>query len=162
MSLYKKFGSNKEKTDKGIWFEIDADNNDDGSYLTPRFRMSFMSVSSNPRFAAVAERLTRPYMRKIAAGILPRAQQVKLERDTFVEAILHDWENVFDQNDKPLPYSKQAARILLADLPELFSLLTDIAQDLSNFQDEGEMDEEDLGNLKNGSHGKSKVKNPTS
>ena len=157
MSLYKKFGSNKDKADQGIWFEVEDGSDSDGDSLNPRFKMCFMSIQSNPRYAAISERITRPYIRKITAGILPRHQQTKLEREIFVEAILKDWENIYDQHEKPLPYSKQAALILFKDLPELFSLLTDIAQDLSNFQDASEVTEEDLGNLKNGSHGKSKA-----
>lgn len=132
--LYQKFGTNTDKTQSGVWIEVEDS----------RFKVAYASTGSNPRYAAVLERRSKPYRRKIDAGLIDNKQLQKLYIGVFVDTILLDWENVQSKDGTDVPYSKEAALKLLNDLPELYDYLSKFAGDITTFQQIE--DEEDMGN----------------
>lgn len=150
-SLYKAFGSDEKLVAEGSWVTVELG---EETLQPPRFKLGYMSDVSNPKYAACVERHAKPHRRQLLAGNLSARKQKKIHIDTFAESILLDWQHVYDQHDKPLPFSVEAAKILLTDLPELYSILVGEAMDIANFQ--ASVEEEDLGNSKGGSGGTAK------
>lgn len=71
--------------------------------------------SGNPRHSEILRRLSAPYRRQISNNSLSNDVAFKISGEALAEAILLDWEGVEDDDGKPLPYSKSAARDLLCN-----------------------------------------------
>ena len=76
------------------------------------------------------------------AGLMKQAQamqdnlkkaQDELAIGIFVDTILQDWKGVSARDGSELPYSKENAKALLLDLPNLFGTLQAEANKMSNF-----------------------------
>lgn len=92
---------------------------------------------SNTKFKKQAAETFKPYEFAIATDAMSEQQARELLVDVFVDTILLGWEGVYDQDKQLLPYSKDAARKLLLDLPDLFLRLQNEAQAISNFRSKG-------------------------
>ena len=54
--------------------------------------------------------------------------------DVFIDTVLLGWEGVEDQQGDIIPYSKQAARQLMQDLPDLYTDLREQTNSYALFQ----------------------------
>ncbi|MFI5391672.1 MAG: hypothetical protein ACHQYQ_09945, partial [Bacteriovoracales bacterium] len=126
MSLYKEFGTSNKK-EEGIKVEPMA-----GFFFTIK-----RSGGSNKAYSEAATRRLRPFVQRFNSGKnipLDTIQEINIE--LFVEYILLGWsENVTDRSGNQLPFTKDNAKKLLQDLPELYSFLSDEAGNLDNFKD---------------------------
>lgn len=93
---------------------------------------------SNKRYQQALERGMRPHRKSFQQGTLNDEVANKVLMDAFVDTVLLGWEGVTDEAGKPLPYSKEAARKLMTDLPDLFVALREAASDMSLFRDEAQ------------------------
>jgi hypothetical protein len=118
-SLFKQFKMDEMKEQKGILFHP-AGANDDGT--VPGFRL-LRSNGSNQRYTKAVEIETAPHRRQIQLGTLDSKTSNKVFMRVFCNAVLIGWENVYDQNDQPIPHNFNNAMQLFEQLPELYDEL---------------------------------------
>jgi hypothetical protein len=94
----------------------------------------------------VAKLYSKAYVRKLEAAMKPHNYTLKagielpeevgeaMMADVIAATILKDWKNIFDRDGKELPYSKEAAKKLLIDLPEFYRTIMNLANDVNNFK----------------------------
>lgn len=131
MSLYSVFKTDHSKEREGRWFELVGIKNEDGT--EPGFKMARMS-RANPEYQAAIERLSKDIKQAVDLDTLTEDVAGPIMRGVFVETILLDWRNVYDENGQAIPYSKEAALKLFTELPDLYLVLVDEASKLSNFR----------------------------
>lgn len=131
MSLYGTFKTNTEQEREGKWFDLQGVINPDGS--TPGFRMARMS-RSNPTYQAAMEKHGKDLRQALEMDVLTEDMAGPIMRGVFIDTILLDWRNVYDEAGVKLPYSKAEAASLMEDLPDLYMLLVSEAQKLGNFR----------------------------
>lgn len=56
-------------------------------------------------------------------------------KEAFCEAVLLDWRNVLDGDNKPLEFSKENAMILVNKIPEIYETLLGLAQSYNTFRE---------------------------
>lgn len=123
-NLYKKFATNHDKEKDGIWV-----NYDDARFLIAR------AGGANTRFQVTLSSKIRPYKKQIATQTLSDEESARIMVEVFVEGVLRDWENVEDENDNPLEFTRENAIKLLSDIPELLEFLREEAFLIGNFKD---------------------------
>lgn len=136
--LFKQFKTNSEKETQGVEISLDEAINDDGT--VPTFIISRMG-KSNKAYAKALEAATRPYRRQVDLGTLKNEIAENLFMGVFVDVVLKGWKNVVGVNGELLAYSKEAAIVLLTELPDVYERLQEEAKLASNFRDSS-MDEE--------------------
>lgn len=129
-TLFKNFKMDEKKEFEGVWVEP-APANPDGT--VPRFLIARIS-SNNQKFKKAMERETKPYQRLIQLNTLSNEKADQIRLTVFVNSILLHWENVFDENDQPLSFSKENALELLKKLPDLWAELETNANNASLFR----------------------------
>lgn len=132
MSLYAKFKTNVDTETQGIEIALVGAENADKT--VPTFLLSRMG-GSNKAYSKALEKGTKPFRRQNQMGMLPEEVIRPIVRKAFCETVLKGWRNVFDENEKPFPYSQQNALKLMEDLPDVYEILQQEAMDISNFRD---------------------------
>lgn len=130
-SLYKTFKTNPDLEKAGILIQYGT--NSHGEAIA--FRIA-RSGASNAAQMRLLDAKLKPYRRQIQADVMDNdvAKQIMLE--TFVSTVLLGWEGVEDENDQPLPFTKDNAIKLFTDLPDLFQDLQEQSGKLALFRDE--------------------------
>lgn len=136
MSIFKQFGTDKKLEQDGVLVEYPA--NEDGSI--PSFRLARM-CRSNKRYMKAVEAATRPHKRAIELGTIKPETAEEVFLDVFVGTILLGWDNIQDNTWLEIPFSKEAAKNLLKELPDLYDDLQEKAKNMSLFL-ESEMEQE--------------------
>lgn len=121
-----KCDENLEKT--GVWFEMP----NGASFLVSRFG------GRNDKLEQVHAKLYKPYAKLIEKNLLSKEKQNEIYRDAFIQACLLDWKGV-EIDGEEVPFSQDAAKELLGELPELLDILVENAQNVDSFR-------EDVGN----------------
>lgn len=129
MNLYTAFGTNKELEQEGVYLQYGE--NSQGQNI--RFRVA-RAGGNNKAYNRALERRTRPHKRAITAGTLDEKQAEAMLLDVFIDTVLLGWEGVEDQQGDIIPYSKQAARQLMQDLPDLYTDLREQTNSYALFQ----------------------------
>ena len=129
--LKKQFGLSQEKAQKGVWITIDlGDGGAPFKFLLARYGRN------NRKWAAKADLYYRQNKRRVDANLVPPEEERQAFMKFFVEAVLLDWEGVADTDDRPIPYSSEAALKLFAGCGGLYEYLLEESQDIVNFQDQ--------------------------
>lgn len=142
MSLRKQFATNADKEQKGVPFKPGVVN-EDGT--EPTFYLARAS-QSNPAYVKVQDRIMAPHRAALARRLLPEAKFDELTRQVFAEGAILGWDNVLwedvaapDDKDTPrgghAEYSKERAVQLLKNVPELYEMLVQAADDRTRYQD---------------------------
>ena len=125
MDLYKEFGTNKEK-ESGIRVEPLP-----GIYFWIK-----RTGGSNKTYSEQATKRLRPYVQKFNSGkSIPLDTITDINQDLYVEYALTSWENVTDRQGNQLPFTKENAKKLLQELPELYAYLSEESSNLDNFKE---------------------------
>ena len=135
MGTYDHFKRNEDREQQGITLDLGG---------VGKFKMA-RAGGSNKRYQQCLERGMRPHRKAFQQGTLNEEVANKILLDTFIDSVLLGWDGVTDQNGKAMPYTKDNARKLMGDLPDLFVALRDAASDMSLFRDE-EQQAADTGN----------------
>lgn len=130
--LFKQYKTDKNAETKGVKITFEEAANDDGTI--PAFFISRMG-GSNRQYQAALEAKVRPYKRHMELGILKNEVAESLFLEVFCDTILTGWENVLDENNAGIPYSKPAALDLMKALPDVYSRLQEEAKLASNFRE---------------------------
>ena len=129
MSIYDNYQTDSAAEQKGAPIVVGA--TDDGEEIV--FYCTRMT-NNNPAYAKELERLSKPFARAIDLGTFSNESAKKLYFDAFINVVLVGWKNVKGTDGKDIPYSKETARQVLTDLPDLFTLLSDEARRAANFR----------------------------
>jgi hypothetical protein len=133
MSVYKNFETSAEKEINGVEVVLTEAENEDGT--CPTFVLCRMG-KSNKRYSKALEAGTRPYRRQIELGTMPNEKAEEIFLNVFVETILKDWRNVKDKNGNDLALTKENAKTLFKDLPDLYDRLQEEAKVAASFRAE--------------------------
>ncbi len=132
MSLYKQFKTNSQKEVDGIRIKFDEVVNEDGT--TPVFIISRMGKGNKP-YQKNLEARVRPYRRQIELNTLANETSEKVFLNVFVDTILKGWENVQDENNVEIPYTRENAIRVMSDLSDVYERLQEESKIASNFRD---------------------------
>ena len=124
MGTYRKFQQDSRLEQNGIELNL----GEVGRFTIAR------AGGSNQNFAKAFKRLTQPYRRAIASGSLDDKTSQEILIAAHVEATILGWEGVTDESGNPLPFSKENAKKLFTDLPELFEEIRRASEDAANFR----------------------------
>jgi hypothetical protein len=119
-TLYK---GDAEKEARGVWLPI-------GPY---QFLIA-RAGGHNTEFKKLAAKKFKPYAVAINNETLPEGIALDLLVEVFVETVVLDWKDVGDENGNELPYSKETAKKMLAELPDLMAEIREAASKISNFR----------------------------
>lgn len=131
--LFKQFKTNEDLEVNGVKIEFHEAINEDGT--VPTFIISRMG-KANKAYTKALEAATRPYRRQIELGTMKNEVAEKLFKSVFIDTVLKGWENVRDEKDDALEFSKESALGLLEALPDVYERLQEEAKISSNFRDE--------------------------
>lgn len=123
ISAYDQFESDNDLELSGVWCPVG----------TMQFKLA-RAGGENENFVKLASKKFKPFQAAIAADAMPKELATELVLDVFIETILMDWKDVYDRDGTLLVFSKDAAKKLLTDLPNLFVALQQDAQKVANFR----------------------------
>lgn len=123
-ALYAAYETSKPAESNGIWCD------DVGG---SKFKLARMG-GANVRFQKALAKAMKPFTREIQLGLAENEVLDPVMREVFIETVLLDWEGVTGRDGAVLPFSKEAAEKLFADLPDLYTRLREQAQAYTNFR----------------------------
>jgi len=125
MGVYKQFKTNKHLENNGVTLQIG-----DSEFRVRR------AGGGNRAYATTFAEKTKPFQRQVQLGTLPEDKALEIMLETYWESVMLGWENVTDEDDNPLEYTKENFKKVMSDLPELWATLRDEAAEARNFQDQ--------------------------
>lgn len=135
--LYSLFATDKKAEEEGRWIDyLDADT---------RVRVT-RAGGKNKKFQRVLEALTKPHKRAIQADMMSNEKMREITMQAFLESVIVDWQTRVDgewvpgiqnKDKEVVPFTKEAAKQVLTDLPDLFDDIVDYAQKSAMFREEG-------------------------
>lgn len=138
MSLRKTFKTDKNAEVDGVWLEI-AVNDHNGK--PTRIKLARMS-NSNKRYTKALNTATKPHQSAIQNDALDQELAKSLLQDVFVDTVLLDWENLpksdltgDESDDELLPFTKENALALFAEMPDLYDDWESRAQKAAAFRE---------------------------
>lgn len=130
MSLYTAYKTNSKTEKEGV--RIVKGSNDDNTEIA--FYVA-RTGKTNTAYKLASERAFKPHRNAIKGGTMSNEQAEALLLDLFCGHLLKGWENVRDENDVEIPFSVEAAKKLMTDLPDLYAELSDASNDMSLYLD---------------------------
>lgn len=91
---------------------------------------------SNKAYQRALEKKTRPFRRAIQSDTFTNDQAMAVLREVYVETVILGWDGVTDENDNPIPFTKENCLKLFTDLPDLFSDLMQQASNITLFRED--------------------------
>lgn len=124
-SAYDLFESSAEAEAKGVWVSV-------GPF---GFKIA-RAGGSNEAFSKEATKRFKPFQVAINNETMPKEMAEDMVIEIFVDTIILDWKDVGDRDGVLLPFSKENARKLFKELPNLFAELQAQATKTGNFRKE--------------------------
>ena len=139
MSLRKTFKTNHTAEIEGVTIPVGI-NDHNGQEIT--ITLSRMSTT-NKRYTKALEQATRPHQSAIQQNALDQELARKMLQGVFTDTVLLGWDNLpkseltGDENDTELlPFSKENALALFAEMPDLYDDWEKRAQSAAAFREE--------------------------
>jgi hypothetical protein len=123
LSAYAQFESDGSLETEGAWIELG----------TMSFKLA-RAGGDNEDFAKVASKRFKPFQAAIASDSMPKQLANDLVIGVFVDTLIKDWKDVYDRDGTALDFSKENAKRLLTELPNLFMALQAEATKMANFK----------------------------
>ncbi len=130
-SLHKRYKTDSSKETMGHAVKFENDANPDGTI--PTFYVGRMG-GANVEFTKAFDRESKPHRRQMELGILPPELDKAIFRKVFCNAVLKNWENIYDEDGNKLEFNAAVADKFFEGLPDLLADLTKEAQNLENFK----------------------------
>lgn len=131
MSLFEQFATDTNKENDGVKIEYPA--NKDGSIPSITVRRT---GRANKRYSKALNTATKPHRRQIDLGTFDDEASEKLFKKVFVDTIVVTWENIQDEKDKEIPFSKENVMALFDKLPDFYEDVQRRSGDISLFRNE--------------------------
>lgn len=130
------------------FYKTNANKELDGKWVSPigeyegapEFKIA-RAGGANKKFDNLQANLLKPYQRQIQANINNLPDELKKlinekNKEAFIATCLLDWKNIENAEGKVIPFSKEAAKDLFSQLPDLYTDLFGYAMQIATFQDE--------------------------
>lgn len=121
-SIYDLFKTDALLEEKGVW----VDYGQYGKFLLAR------AGGANSKYSKVLEHKTQPYRHNIKNVSNDILEGVLF--DTFIETLLLDWQGIYDEDGKTIPFNQENAKKLLSELNNLYLNLREQAGDLALYR----------------------------
>lgn len=138
MGLRKNFKTDVTLENEGVEIQVDMNEHNNQPILIVVSRMG----KTNKRYAKQLEEVTRPHQTAIANETLDNDLGAQLLREVFVDTVLLGWSNLpkseltGDPKDTAdLPYTRENALALFAEMPDLYDDWEARAKKASNFRE---------------------------
>jgi hypothetical protein len=139
MSIYKLFKTNAKLESEGV--DIQYGRNSKKQPITIKLARA---GGKNSAYNKMLEFKTKPHRRAIQTGTIDLETANGIFHEVYAETVVKGWENMEDENGKPLPYSKENVIKLFVDLPDFFAEMKEMATGFALWREQ-EL-EDDLGN----------------
>lgn len=121
------FRFSKLKTDEnleneGTWVDYES-----------TFRVKIARIGCR-RYKEYMMKAGKPHMRSLKRGEIDNDLADDILRKAIAETILLDWEGLYDDNDNPIPFSKENALTCLNESTDFYLEIFAMAQDRENFK----------------------------
>ena len=123
ISPYDLYGTDPALETNGVWVDVGP-----MSFLLAR------AGGENQDFKTMVAKKFAPFQVAIANDMLPETAAKSMLVEVFAETIIKDWKNVGARDGSELPFTKDNAKTLLNDLPELLMTLQAEANKLGNYK----------------------------
>lgn len=130
MSIFDTFKTSPKAETEGVWKDFPA--NKDGT--VPAFRIARMAAT-NPAYQKRLEAIAREFRTELTLDVFTEEQSKEPMLEVFVDTILIDWRNIQRNDGTVIEYSKDAAKALMNELPDLYTLLREYAAKISTFRE---------------------------
>lgn len=131
MSLYSMFKTDGNLEKNGVILEFGT--NQKGLPIGIRIARA---GGGNSAFTKRIEVLVKPYRRAIQNETIDTETLERLYRQAYAETVVLGWENVDDENNEPLEFTKENCIKLFEELPELFKEIQEQSQKVAIFREE--------------------------
>lgn len=138
MGLRKNFKTDVSLENEGVEIQVDMNEHNKKPILIVVSRMG----KTNKRYAKQLEEVTRPHQTAIANETLDNDLGAQLLREVFVDTVLLGWSNLpkseltgKDTDTDDLPFSRENALALFAEMPDLYDDWENRAKKASNFRE---------------------------
>ena len=139
--IKERYSTNKDTEIEGAWLDI-APTNDDGSDMC-RIRLARMG-GGNKKVEKAYETKFRQYRlgrnSQIDTDDIPERVRLPLLRELYAETMVNEWENVYDDDGKPMKLTRENVIKVFVDNPDLFLECMVFASNRKNYQDSTEED----------------------
>lgn len=115
MSLYKNHKTDPELEKNGIWIEIGE--NSKGQMARVRIARA---GGANEAYTKLLDQRVKPIRSQIRNETIARRQLDKLTKEIFAQTVVLGWENVEDENDQPMSFSKDNCIKLFNDIDDIW------------------------------------------
>jgi hypothetical protein len=124
-SIFAQLETNDAKEAGGVWVDYYAGD------LHIRVKIA-RSGGANEAFTRLSNQLLKPYRRgNVNPNDIPRRTQLDLNARVYAETVVLDWEGVYDDDEKPIPYTVETG-IAVFKRVELF--LDFVMQEAANYK----------------------------
>jgi hypothetical protein len=120
------YGTDKKKEVEGVWYDLGEDQ---PKFLLKRYH------ELNPQMQASQARHFKPYARQISMGTLPIEKQYEILINIFLDTTLIGWKDIKDESGSDVPFSKEMAKKVLIQYPDLFEELKAFASKADNYKE---------------------------
>lgn len=138
MGLRKNFKTDAALENEGVEIQVDMNEHNKKPIMIVVSRMG----KTNKRYAKQLEEVTRPHQTAIANETLDNDLGAQLLREVFVDTVLLGWSNLpkSELTDDPkdtadLPFTRENALALFAEMPDLYDDWEARAKKASNFRE---------------------------
>lgn len=118
-NIYAKYGSDSKKETNGVPFYVDKDSD---TYILVA-RWSYRNVEHTKAQAELT----------LNAGSHSEQELDEMRTELFVNHLIKGWNNIFDMDGNEIPYTKENALKLMADLPDLVNELIGFSLKRENY-----------------------------
>ena len=125
ISAFDQFESDVSLEQDGVWVQVG----------TMGFKVA-RAGGDNDEFVKAVSKRFKPYQAALSADTFPKEMAHDLVVGVFVDTVIKDWKDVYGRDKQPIAFSKEAAKQLFIELPNLFMAVQAEAQKLSNFRRE--------------------------
>lgn len=127
MSFLKKYKTDKSAEVKGVWVEVDE--NEDGTKVE-----WLIARINNENARDLRRKLETPYRN---FPKIPDSVSEDILRKVVAKTILLGWKGMTDEDDKVIEFSPEAAEKLLKDYPDMMNDVVGLSMARETFQAEG-------------------------
>jgi len=128
MSLKKKFKTDTNAANEGVWFDFEDAPNEDGT--VPGFKLA-RKTGQNKAYSKAMREFTKEHTTEEGVAdfsSLSETEAEAVELDVFVNALLIDWRNFQPEDDgKAIDFTAEAAKAVFGD-PDWSDLYKDLAR----------------------------------
>lgn len=123
-----------EKVEKGVWVDYAA-----GIKLC-------VAGINNENYKKMKDKILKPYLRQIRAKSMTSQELLEVIKPAAAKHLLVDWDNIEDENGKPLEYSYEKALEFFNNpaLSDMYNFVLETAGEVETYRQEDI--EESLGN----------------